>query len=70
MNQQEAAPVSTAGKLITTKEAAGLLRKHVKTLEKWRGEGKGPRWYQPEGEGGSVWYLEHEVIAYVRGGAA
>ena len=67
---QQSAPVATAGKLISTKEAAGLLGKHVKTLEKWRSEDKGPRYYQPEGDGGSVWYLEHEVIAYVRGGAA
>ena len=67
---QQSAPVATAGKLITTKDAARLLRKHVKTLEKWRSEGKGPRYYQPEGEGGSVWYDEHEVNAYVRGGAA
>ncbi len=67
---QQSAPVATAGKLIDTKRAAEILGKHVKTLEKWRSEGKGPRYYQPEGEGGSVWYLEHEVIAYVRGGAA
>jgi hypothetical protein len=67
---QQLSPVATAGKLITTKDAAKLLRKHVKTLEKWRSEGKGPRYYQPEGERGSVWYLEHEVIAYVRGGVA
>jgi len=68
---QRLAP-AVAGKFITTKEAADLLRKHHKTLDKWRHEGRGPRWYQPDGPDTHVYYLEHEVIAFVvgKGGVA
>ncbi len=58
-----------AGRLLTTKEAAALLRKNPKTLERWRTEGRGPRGYQPEGRRTSVWYLEHEVLAFALGQA-
>jgi len=54
-------------RLLTTKEAAALLRKNTKTLERWRDERRGPRWYQPEGRGTSVYYLEHEVVAFALG---
>ena len=67
--ERKSEPVATAGKLINAERAADILGKSVKTLEKWRSDGKGPRYYQPEGKGGSIWYLEHEVIAYVLGGA-
>lgn len=67
MNQELAA--RPAGKLISTKEASGVLRKHPKTLDRWRAEGKGPRWYQPEGPGAPVYYLDHEVMAYALGQA-
>lgn len=68
MDQQTAPAV--AGKIITTKEAADLLRKHPKTLDKWRHEKRGPRFYQPDGPDTAVYYLEHEVIAFVVGGAS
>jgi len=71
MNQQ--GTPTDAGNFISTKEASRLLRKHPKTLDRWRQEGRGPRWYQPEGPPrGRVLYLEHEVIAYAlgQGGAA
>jgi len=61
------APPRTAGNLITTKDASRLLHKHPKTIERWRKEGRGPRWYQPEGDGTSVYYLEHEVVAFALG---
>ena len=58
-----------AGKIIPTKEASGILRKHPKTLDRWRKEGRGPRWSQPEGPGTTVCYLEHEVIEFALGGS-
>lgn len=69
MNQQEAAPAVPVGKIVSARRAAEILGRHVKTLESWRTEGKGPRYYQPEGKRGSVYYLEHEVISYALGGA-
>jgi hypothetical protein len=71
MNQQEAAPTAEVGKIITAKEAARILRIHPKTLDRMKREGRGPRAYQPQGRGRGhrVYYLEHEVRAYVLGGA-
>lgn len=68
MSEQQVAP-ATAGKFIQTKRVAEILGKHVKTIDRWRKEGIGPRWYQPEGPGATVYYLEHEVIAYALGQA-
>lgn len=68
MSEQQIAP-ETAGKIIQTKRVAEILGKHPKTIDRWRAEGTGPRWYQPEGRGSTVYYLEHEVIAYALGQA-
>lgn len=56
------------GKLVSTQDAASVLDKHPKTLDRWRKEGRGPRWYQPEGPGTTVYYLEHEVLEFALGG--
>ena len=67
MNQERTA--RPAGKLVSTQDAASVLSKHPKTLDRWRKEGRGPRWYQPEGPGTTVYYLEHEVVEFALGGS-
>ena len=51
--------------LLTPKEVAKILGVSVRTLERWRYEGCGPRFCRV---GGGVRYLEEDLLAFVEQG--
>jgi hypothetical protein len=53
-------------KLFTTEEAAEYLRLKPKTLQLWRGQGKGPAYVEPERN--VVRYREQDIIDWLLGG--
>lgn len=63
-----------APKKLCIKESAPILKQGESTLRRWAkiwliagmpGRKRGPRPYQPDGPGTAIFYLEHEVIAYL-----
>ena len=61
-------------KKLCVKQLAGLSNKGQSTLRRWAtvwlipnkpGKKRGPRPYQPDGPGTAVYYLEHDVRAYL-----
>jgi hypothetical protein len=50
--------------LLTTEDVATALKRSVSCIEKWRADGVGPNFIKLEG---SIFYLEEDVIAYLRG---
>lgn len=48
---------------LTTKEAAEFLKHSEQTLERWRQEGKPPKWYRPSDK---VLYSKSDLIDWVK----
>jgi len=46
-----------------TKEAAEFIKHSPSTLETWRSEGGGPKWYKPSGK---VVYLRQDLVEWVK----
>jgi predicted DNA-binding transcriptional regulator AlpA len=53
----------TTAKLLTTEEAAAIINLVPRTLKKWRGQGKGPRFSRLGHK--TVRYTEADVLAWV-----
>ena len=49
---------------LDTKEAAAFIKHSQSTLEGWRSEGTGPKWYKPAGK---VVYLRAELVEWMKG---
>ena len=49
--------------LMTTEEAAALLKLSPKTLQQWRSDGKGPAFVKLEGD--AVRYTEADLMAWL-----
>ncbi len=49
--------------LMTTEEAAALLKLSPKTLQQWRSDGKGPAFCKLEGD--AVRYTEADLMAWL-----
>lgn len=50
-------------KILTTIEAAEILRQKPSTLENWRSQKKGPKYYKPLG---TVFYMEDDLTAWMK----
>ena len=50
-------------KVLTTKEAAEFLRVSERTLQRWRDEGRGPRFTEPEPR--VIRYLEADLVRWL-----
>lgn len=48
---------------LDTKAAAEFIRHSASTLETWRSNGEGPKWYKPAGK---VVYLRNELSEWVK----
>lgn len=55
----------TDSERLNTKEAAEFLKYSESTLETWRLEDKGPRWYKPLGK---VFYFKDDLILWLQHG--
>lgn len=51
--------------MLTTKEAAEFLRLKPATMENWRVNGKGPKYYKPSG---IVFYSKEDLIDWLKSG--
>jgi hypothetical protein len=49
---------------LTTQEAAAFIKYGVSTLENWRAEGKGPKYFKPQDK---VLYAKSDLIEWVKG---
>ncbi len=52
--------------MLTTTQAAEFLKQKPATLENWRSQGRGPKYYKPSG---TVFYLKEDLIEWVKSGA-
>lgn len=50
-------------KVLTTKEAAEMLRLSERTLQRWRDEGRGPKFIEPEPK--VIRYLESDLVRWL-----
>lgn len=50
-----------------SKEAAALLRLSVATLNRYRSQGKGPRYVKTPGYSGKILYRLDDLIAWIEG---
>lgn len=48
--------------LLLTQEAAAILRRSVSSMNKWRGDGRGPRYVRV---GGSIRYRLSDIRAFI-----
>lgn len=51
--------------MLTTKEAAEFLRLKPATMQNWRVNGKGPKYYKPSG---IVFYSKEDLIDWLKSG--
>ena len=49
--------------MLNTIEAAEFLRQKPATLENWRSNNKGPKYYKPSG---TVFYLEEDLVDWIK----
>ncbi len=49
---------------LDTQEAADFIKHSVSTLESWRADGIGPKWYKPSVK---VVYSKSDLIEWVKG---
>jgi len=47
---------------LTEEQLAGRYRKNVRTVKRWRRQGKGPRWFKDPG--GRVFYRQAAILAW------
>ena len=66
--------VQTISKRLCVKQVADILKKGESTLRRWAaiwltpgkpGKKRGPRPYQPDGPNTTIFFLEHEVLAFL-----
>ena len=59
---------TSKGRPLSSSEAAELMGLHPVTLDRWRMEGNGPRYFSPQGTR-RVWYAEKDVLHWLASGA-